>query len=216
MRYEFRQCTDQGCRFRYPAPRAAEQPAVSPRCPRCGAPTLFVAELPHRDEADSHWAAGQSHVHVEALLDNIRSIYNVGSIFRSADGAGLQRLHLCGITPTPDHPKVTKTALGAEEAIPWVGDNNAVDAVGILKAEGYVVVALEENDGTGENPDFWQKPGFSQKLVLVVGNEITGIDPGVLALADHHLAIPMRGVKRSLNVATAFGIAAYWLTGLAR
>jgi tRNA G18 (ribose-2'-O)-methylase SpoU len=150
---------------------------------------------------------------VEALLDNIRSIYNVGSIFRTADGAGVRRLHLCGITPTPAHPKVAKTALGAEQAVPWRAYNNAIDAVMGLKEEGFVVLALEEGVEE-EKPSFLEKLGFSPDapILLVVGNEIAGIDPGVLALADRCLAIPMRGVKRSLNVATAFGIAAYWMT----
>lgn len=213
MQYEFRQCADERCRFRYPAPHTADQMAVSPPCPRCGAPTVIAAKLPQRDSTQASIVdAAPSGPHVEALLDNIRSIYNVGSIFRTADGAGLRCLHLCGITPTPAHPKVAKTALGAEESIPWLAYNNAVDAVAKLKNEGCVIVALEEGDGAKQKPGFYQKPGFTGKLVLVVGNEITGIDPGVLALADYQLAIPMCGIKRSLNVATAFGIAAYELT----
>jgi len=212
-RFVICQCADQGCRFRYPTPISGDTGHKPDDCPRCGAPTTIVAELSLRDRPES-CAANTSppRHHVEALLDNIRSIYNVGSIFRTADGAGLRCLHLCGITPTPAHPKVAKTALGAEESIPWLAYNNAVDAVAKLKNEGCIIVALEEGDGAKQKPGFYQKPGFSGKLVLVVGNEITGIDPGVLALADYQLAIPMRGVKRSLNVATAFGIAAYKLT----
>jgi len=185
------------------------------RCPRCGASAEIVAELAQRDQTEPRAvSADPPRQHVEALLDNIRSIYNVGSIFRTADGAGVRRLHLCGITPTPDHVKVAKTALGAEQAVPWRAYNNAVDAVVGLKNEGYVILALEEGMSADQKLSFSKKLSFStdQPVLLVVGNEITGIDPGVLALADHGFSIPMRGVKRSLNVATAFGIAAYGLT----
>ncbi len=232
MRYVIRQCVDPACRFRYPVDEETVGPDAL--CPRCGAPTRIAVEFSSTQALLSlHEKKDRTpSPHVEALLDNIRSIYNVGSIFRTADGAGVRRLHLCGITPTPEHPKVAKTALGAEQAVPWRAYNNAVDAILALKEEGFIVLALEEGDGAGQKLSFSeklsfskpvadQKPGFSKKpgffsdapILLMVGNEIAGIDPGVLALADHRLAIPMRGVKRSLNVATAFGIAAYWMTG---
>lgn len=214
MRYVIRQCTDPACRFRYPVDEETVGPDAG--CPRCGAPTRIAAEFPFAHESSPREPESQTPgPRVEALLDNIRSIYNVGSIFRTADGAGVRRLHLCGITPTPAHPKVAKTALGAEQAVPWRAYNNAVDAVVALKAEGFVVLALEEGVGMDQKPGFLEKPGFSEDapILLVMGNEIAGVDPGVLALADRRLAIPMRGVKRSLNVATAFGIAAYWVTG---
>ena len=231
MRYVIRQCLDPACRFRYPVDEGASGPDMP--CPRCGQPTEVAARFPVRPGTPPGRSPSRPPTHrVEALLDNIRSIYNVGSIFRTADGAGIQRLHLCGITPTPDHPKVAKTALGAEQVVPWRAYNNAVDAVMALKAEGFVILVLEEGVDEDQKLSFLEKPslsgrfpdqkpsfleklGFSEEapILLVVGNEIVGIDPGVLALADQRLVIPMRGVKRSLNVATAFGIAAYWVTG---
>lgn len=142
---------------------------------------------------------------MHALLDNVRSVYNVGSIFRSADGAGLGTLYLCGVTPTPDNPKLAKTALGAHNTVRWESWPNAVDLARRLLAEGCHLWALEE--GTRAEP-LLAAPPPPIPTVLVVGSEVTGIDPGLLDLCERTLAIPMFGAKRSLNVATAFGIAA--------
>lgn len=144
------------------------------------------------------------------LLDNIRSTYNVGSILRTADGAGVRYLHLCGITPTPDNPKVAKTALGAEQSVRWTHHRNGVTAARMLRAQGSQLWALEIApcavslfDAVADLPPV--------PLVLVVGNERIGVDPGILALCEQVVALPMAGVKHSLNVATAFGIAVYTL-----
>jgi 23S rRNA (guanosine2251-2'-O)-methyltransferase len=147
---------------------------------------------------------------MRALLDNVRSVFNVGSIFRSADGAGFDRLYLCGVTPTPANPKLAKTALGAHNAIPWETSPNAVDLALRLRAEGCHLWALEE--GPAAEP-LLHAPPPSSNTVLVVGSEVAGVDPGLLSLCERTLAIPMRGAKRSLNVATAFGIAALILAG---
>jgi len=147
---------------------------------------------------------------VEALLDNIRSTYNVGSMFRAADGAGLQCLHLCGITPTPENPKVVKTSLGAETSVMWKYYRNSVSAVRELKSRGYGIFTLEASSRSQSifklDSTFTQKP-----ILLIVGNEICGVDPDILSLSDKVLWIPMHGQKESLNVALAFGIAAYTL-----
>jgi tRNA G18 (ribose-2'-O)-methylase SpoU len=144
------------------------------------------------------------------LVDNVRSTFNVGSIFRCADGAGVAHLYLCGVTPTPAHRKVAKTALGAQESVGWSYHTNAVDLAAQLKATGWQLWALEESPAAESL--FAVQPGpADNRLVLVIGNEVTGVDPGVLARCDRTLSIPMRGAKRSLNVAIAFGIAAYSL-----
>lgn len=142
---------------------------------------------------------------LHALLDNVRSVYNVGSIFRSADGAGFDTLYLCGVTPTPNNPKLAKTALGAHNAVHWETCPNAVDLAQRLLANGYHLWALEE--GERSEPLLGVSPP-PIPTVLVVGSEVTGVDPGLLELCERTLAIPMRGTKRSLNVATAFGVAA--------
>jgi tRNA G18 (ribose-2'-O)-methylase SpoU len=147
---------------------------------------------------------------IAGLLDNIRSIHNVGSMFRSADGAGLRHLYLNGITATPAQPKLTKAALGAQERVPWSYDSNGPRLAFSLKEQGYQLVAVE----TSERAQPLFGTGFASvttPLVIVVGNERAGIDPGVLAHCDIVVSLPMDGTKRSLNVAVAFGIVAYTL-----
>jgi tRNA G18 (ribose-2'-O)-methylase SpoU len=141
------------------------------------------------------------------LLDNLRSSYNVGSLFRTADGAGVGQIHLCGITPTPVHPKVAKTALGAQETLPWRYHRNALHAADWLQAQGCALWALEISaksvsllDASPVGP-----------LAMVIGNEVSGVDPELLARCERIIEIPMLGHKRSLNVASAAAIAIYWL-----
>jgi tRNA G18 (ribose-2'-O)-methylase SpoU len=145
---------------------------------------------------------------VEALLDNIRSVYNVGSVFRTADGAGLRHLHLCGITPPPDHPKTAKTALGAERSVPWTAYRNGLDTAVALQERGCQLWAVED---CPQAKSIFTETDFDNEspIVLVVGNELAGIDPEILDRCNRILSIPMQGQKKSLNVASAFAIAAY-------
>jgi 23S rRNA (guanosine2251-2'-O)-methyltransferase len=208
--YQIRQCTDQSCRLRFPM---AVDARLGERCPRCRAVTVVVVEVnaPSERTAKEEIAGGTGGacLPIEALLDNVRSLFNVGSIFRSADGAGLRRLHLCGITPTPENPKLAKTALGAEKGVAWRYHTNGVDALQRLRNEGYAIWALEEQAGA---ESLFTVTLPTQPLLLVVGSEVTGVDPGILQQCDKIVAIPMYGVKRSLNVATAFGVAAVLLS----
>jgi tRNA G18 (ribose-2'-O)-methylase SpoU len=147
------------------------------------------------------------------LLDNWRSLFNVGSIFRTADGAGICEVHLCGITPTPAHRKLAKTALGAEIAVPWSYAPNAVARASELQAAGVAMWVLE---GGEESRPLWEcNPPQDRPVVLAAGNEVIGIDPGLLALADQVVHVPMLGHKGSLNVAIALSVAVYWLVGQA-
>jgi tRNA G18 (ribose-2'-O)-methylase SpoU len=141
------------------------------------------------------------------LLDNIRSAWNVGSIFRSADGFGFRQIYVCGISPTPENEAVTKTSLGAEDSIPWSYHKDAVKLVRGLKHEGWRILALEEH----ARARLISSEHALENAVLIVGNEITGVDPELLDLCDGILEIPMRGDKKSFNVAVAFAIAAYAL-----
>jgi tRNA G18 (ribose-2'-O)-methylase SpoU len=147
---------------------------------------------------------------IVALLDNIRSIWNVGAMFRIADGCGISHLHLCGMTATPEHPRVVKTALGAEESVPWSYHRNGVEAARDMLAAGCRLWALESSAGA---LPLTRAPALlsERPTALVVGNEKAGIDPGILALCEQAYYIPMVGRKGSLNVAVAFGIAAYSL-----
>ena len=145
------------------------------------------------------------------LLDNIRSAWNVGSIFRSADGFGFTHAYLCGITPTPELEAVQKTSLGAEDSVTWSHHKDAVKLVKGLKLEGWKVFALEEDERASQLLEGGKRK--AENVVLIVGNEITGVDPDLLDLADHIFYIPMSGQKRSFNVANAFSIAAFALNG---
>ncbi len=141
------------------------------------------------------------------LLDNIRSAWNVGSILRSAEGFGFDHAYCCGITPTPENEAVTKTSLGAEDSVTWSHHKDAVKLVKGLKGDGWKVYALEE---APKAMPLRKEKGMG-RMVLIVGSEVTGVDPELLDLCDAVFYIPMRGVKKSFNAAIAFGIAAFAL-----
>jgi len=142
---------------------------------------------------------------LHVMLDNLRSAYNVGSIFRTADACRAAHLWLCGMTAHPPHPKLEKTALGAEHAVRWSYFERNRDCVARLKELGLPIVALEVLPGAVPFQAFaWPRP-----VALVVGNEDHGVHERVLRQCDAVVSIPMLGIKNSLNVATAFGIAAY-------
>lgn len=206
----FRECLNPSCGLRYPVAHAGED---RPDCPRCAtsAPVVTRALLPTPEaNPDSLPRIHRHRRHV--LLDNLRSTYNVGSIFRTADGAGWDRLYLGGITPTPAHPRVGKTALGAENSLAWEYHANSVALAARLKAAGNLLWILECSPAAIplHAPELVR--GLNRDLVLVMGNEVVGVDPGILELCDQVVAIPMAGQKGSLNVAVAFGVAAYWFT----
>jgi tRNA G18 (ribose-2'-O)-methylase SpoU len=131
-------------------------------------------------------------------------------MLRTADGAGLRHVHLCGITPTPDNPKLAKTALGAEGAVPWTQYGNGLAAAVSLKKQGLRLWALEGGSRSESLFDARVDPK-GPPIVLVVGSEISGIDPDILEHCERVLCLPMQGIKTTLNVAVAFGIAAYLL-----
>lgn len=201
MQHVFLQCGNERCRFRFPAP-AADAPGLN--CPRCRGPLLPAATT---SKTASDLARGDNQPPLAALLDNIRSIHNVGSMFRTADGAGATHLYLAGITATPAHPKLAKAALGAQQTVPWTYFPNSLDAAAYLKEAGFRLWALERTDAT--QPSLFEEVVPGGQLALVVGNERAGIDPGLLALCDTVVSLPMAGRKSSLNVAVAFGIALY-------
>jgi tRNA G18 (ribose-2'-O)-methylase SpoU len=146
------------------------------------------------------------------ILDNIRSAFNVGGIFRTADGAGVEHLFLCGITPTPSQqPSLAKTALGAEKTVSWSAHPNALTVVEKMRNEGFGLLALERTAGSVPIQDFSLRAMQGRPLGLIVGHERAGIDPGLLEYCDGLIALPMVGRKASLNAAVAFGVAAYWL-----
>jgi len=139
------------------------------------------------------------------LLDNVRSLYNVGSLFRLADGARLERILLTGITGTPPQPGLRKTALGADAFVPWEYHVDGLKLAKRLSNEGYQLVVLEHVQSAKIH---WDVP-YQFPLCLVVGNEITGVREEIVKLADQAIEVPMKGEKNSLNVAMATGIVVY-------
>ncbi|MEJ5241063.1 MAG: TrmH family RNA methyltransferase [Anaerolineales bacterium] len=238
---EFRECCNPNCGLRYPR---SPLETAGERCPRCLGETRLAAERLWGPEADRR--AERATLPLQALLDNVRSAWNVGAIFRTADGLGLQKLYLCGITPTPPHAGIRKTALGAEEWVEWEYAPNAVQLAKKLKAEGArlwgieegsesdSLEALREESQRAAAAEGWARSapsspirrsdqvagrigseegtelrGHAASIVLILGNEIAGVDPELLQLCEKVIAIPMRGQKRSLNVEVAFALAAW-------
>jgi len=137
------------------------------------------------------------------VVDNVRSLYNVGSIFRSCDGALVEKLYLCGFTPFPPRKEISKTALSATESVPWEHVYDITEVLAHLKDCGYRIAALEHTTGSISCFDMTAE---LFPLAVVVGNEITGISDSALSLCDIAVEIPMFGVKQSLNVAVATGV----------
>lgn len=138
------------------------------------------------------------------VLDHVRSLYNVGSVFRTADAFRLAGVCLCGITARPPHPEIHKTALGAEDSVDWRYFEKTEDSVNWLKSKGYTVLAIEQCEGStllSENLKF-----KSDKLAVVLGNEVKGVQQSVIDLCDGCLEIPQYGTKHSMNVSVTAGI----------
>jgi 23S rRNA (guanosine2251-2'-O)-methyltransferase len=142
---------------------------------------------------------------IHLILHNIRSAYNVGSIFRTADAAGVSKIYLTGYTPSPETDKVRKTSLGAEKTIPWKKTGQIAPLIKSLIKDGTEIIALEQSDKSIDYRNF--KPKFP--LALIVGNEVNGLSKAVLKNVNQTIDIPMYGKKESLNVAVATGIAVY-------
>ncbi len=148
------------------------------------------------------------------VLHNIRSVHNVGSMFRTADAAGVSKIILSGYTPTPLDRfgrlrlDLAKVALGAEKTIPWEHTAAAAPALVRLQQAGYLLLAIEQSPNSVSLFD-WHPPSPSQPLALIVGNEVRGLSPAILKQCDAILEIPMRGAKESLNVSVAAGIALF-------
>lgn len=143
------------------------------------------------------------------ILDNVRSMNNVGSVFRSADAFRLEELRLCGITATPPHPDIHKTALGAEDSVRWQYFANTIEAVSDLLKQGYKVYALEQARGSISLEAF--EPQEGEQYALILGNEVKGVAQEVLDLCTGCLEIPQFGTKHSLNVSVAAGMAIWQL-----
>ncbi len=142
---------------------------------------------------------------VYLILDNIRSMYNVGAIFRTADAARVEKLYLCGITATPPRKEIEKTALKTIDHMPWEHVDNTIDIVRKLKNDGVQIVALEQTDHSVD----YRKFKFNKPVAIILGHETLGVDDEVLPECNAIIDIPMYGIANSLNVSVAAGIILY-------
>ncbi len=157
-------------------------------------------------------ALASAYSHIERLpltflLDGVRSMYNVGAFFRTADAAAIEKLYLCGITGKPPQKEISKTALGAEETVAWEHHWQALPVLEQLRSQGYQIAAIETSLHSVDLFDW--RPKFP--VCVIFGHEVEGIRPEILDKCDAHIRIPMLGRKHSLNVATAGGVVAYEL-----
>ena len=169
------------------------------RTPAHGQPELkniFISTLHHKEMKEFY-----------VICDNIRSLENIGSIFRTADALGVDKIFLCGISGKPPHHKISKTALGAEETIHFEHHKQIGRLIDKLKKQKIQIIALEQNKKAIEYTKFKSK----FPLALIIGNEVKGVSKSVLYKADKIIYLPMQGSKESLNVSVAFGVAGYYI-----
>ena len=138
------------------------------------------------------------------ILDDVRSLNNIGSTFRTADAFRCESIYLCGITATPPHREIHKTALGAEESVEWTYEKNVTDAIKKLKSDGYTIIAIEQAEGGIMLNEF--QIDTTKKYALIFGHEIHGVSDAALELCDHAIEIPQSGTKHSINVSVCVGI----------
>jgi 23S rRNA (guanosine2251-2'-O)-methyltransferase len=146
----------------------------------------------------------QTKLPVAIVLDSVRSMHNVGSIFRTSDGFAVEQICLCGITSQPPHREIEKTALGATQSVAWTYHTNAFDAVDELRKQGYIIVAIEQAENSVMLNEF--KPQPEQKYALIFGNEVNGVSDEVMAKIDTCIEIPQFGTKHSFNIVVSAGI----------
>jgi tRNA G18 (ribose-2'-O)-methylase SpoU len=143
------------------------------------------------------------------ILENVRSGHNIGAVFRTADAFLIEKIILTGITPTPPHPEIQKTALGATETVEWEYHKDTLAYLKGIKQQGYLIVAVEQTDCSKTLPEIKAEP---EGWALIFGHEVTGVSPAALDICDLAIEIPQYGTKHSLNISVAAGIVLYTLT----
>ena len=179
--------------------------------------SFIMRKLTHAEISNKRVPENQvenaSRIPLIVLVDNVRSLYNVGSIFRTSDGAMIEKLILAGFTPHPPRKEIEKTALGSTKSVPWEYIKHPIEIIQSLKERGYKICCLELTDKSIHYNDI-KTSDFP--ICLVIGNEISGVSKEVIELCDLAIEIPMYGIKQSLNVAVAYGIAVFELARLWR
>lgn len=141
---------------------------------------------------------------ITIVLDNIRSLNNIGSVFRTADAFLIESIHLCGITATPPNKDIQKTALGATESVSWEYFEETIDSISYLKNNSYEIIAVEQASENVKLNEF--KPGKNKKFAIIFGHEIKGIDANIMNMTDACIEIPQYGTKHSINISVCAGI----------
>jgi 23S rRNA (guanosine2251-2'-O)-methyltransferase len=199
------ECSNPECKFRFPI-----SSTKSPRwCPKCKSNLTIVHSYTEDSPLIKQTTKTSNPPSFDLLLDNIRSAYNIGSILRTIDGFNVDHIYFCGISPCPDNPKVEKTSLGAENIKNWSTSNNALIMAEKLKREGNYLFGLEYCKDSIPIT-LVDKNKLNNPIVLIIGNELAGIDPDIRKICDELVHIPMNGNKSSFNVSIAFGIAAFY------
>lgn len=158
---------------------------------------VSVEEFKHQEKAP-----------IIIILDNIRSLNNVGSFFRTSDAFNIEAIYLCGITATPPHREIQKTALGATDSVDWYYNENTLEVVDVLKTKGYKVYAIEQAENTISLDQFNYN---KEPIALIFGNEVKGVEQKVIDASDGCIEIPQFGTKHSLNVSISYGVVAWHL-----
>lgn len=148
------------------------------------------------------------------VLDDVRSMYNVGSVFRSSDAFRVERICLCGISGTPPHPEIHKTALGAEDSMEWTYYKDTMECVNILHSDGYTVLSIEQAEGSTKLQDL--ELDSTKKYAIILGNEVKGVKQEIVDASDGCIEIPQFGTKHSLNVSVTAGIVIWEMARLLR
>lgn len=146
----------------------------------------------------------QKKLPVTVILDNVRSMHNVGSVFRTSDGFAVERIFLCGITGQPPHREIEKTALGATQSIDWKYFSETAESIRLLKEEGYTIIAVEQAENSTMLNTF--QPSNDTKYALIFGNEVNGVSEDAMSLIDACIEIPQFGTKHSFNIVVSAGI----------
>lgn len=185
-------------------------------CQSCKRPFTSRVSLHHSEMAKKGErivsSSGGPLAELVVVVEDLRSLHNVGATFRTADGAGFGHLYLCGITGVPPRNQISKVALGSEEVVKWSFYPRVTDCLEHLKKSGYHIVALEKTEASKPLLQCLSKNLLRRPLALVIGNEVDGVSSEALYLSDLISHLSMRGVKNSLNVSVAFGAAAYMIS----
>jgi len=199
------ECQNSQCRLRFPSNLSVDS---IEKCPLCGS-SMSPSGDPFSNAKMNIDNRVPQYRKIDVLLDNLRSTHNVGSIFRTANGAAIDHIFCCGTSPTPSHPKFSKSALKADDTVSWSCHRNSLDILHEQKRNGFAIVSLEVT--AQAIPIFTAGDSLLKykAILLIVGNEVSGIDPALIDESDAVVYIPMLGSKTSLNVSNAAAIAIY-------